>query len=207
MRSQTVLNCISSLNALGRKTQVHFRWIKAHVGHAGNELADDIAKRATKNVDSVHGPDPLIPVSPNQLKLHLQEAQDKLWNAAWSARTDCRQTKIWFPCIQRLWSAKLVAQSREEFSKAVQIITGHNFLNRHKHVIDPEEDACCRLCLEDDESSWHVVAECPALARTRLQVFGTHCLESPPNWSPNQLSQFLRERSVRLLLDWEAVEQ
>ena len=88
----------------------------------------------------------------------------------------------------------------------VQIITGHNFLNRHKSIVDPDEDAYCRLCLEDEESSWHIVAECPALAVKRREVFETHCLESPPDWSPHQLSQFLRERTVRLLLDWQGVE-
>jgi hypothetical protein len=49
-------------------------------------------------------------------------------------------------------------------------------------------------------------AECPVLIHKRVSVFETSNLDSPPSWSPNQLSRFLRVPQMRLLLDWEGVE-
>ena len=67
IRSSVVLNCVKSLDTLGELTQVSLRYVKAHVGHPGNELADDMAKEGAANVDNVHGPDP--PVSYTHLTL------------------------------------------------------------------------------------------------------------------------------------------
>jgi hypothetical protein len=128
------------------------------------------------------------------------------WTSAWTARLDCRQTKIWFPAPNPSISATLVRMDRIEFSKIVQSLTGHNFFRRHMYIIDPDVEAKCRFCQEDDESSWHLIAACPALAYERIQSFGTPSLDSPPQWSPYQLSRFLQGPHMRLLLDWEGVE-
>ena len=76
-----------------------------------------------------------------------------------------------------------------------------------QYGIDPDSSGVSRLYMEDEESSWHVVvAECPALARTRLCVFESYALEAPPTWSPNQLPRLLRELLMGLLLDQLEVE-
>ena len=37
-----------------REWTIQITWIKAHVGHHGNELADNLAKEATKNKETIH---------------------------------------------------------------------------------------------------------------------------------------------------------
>ena len=74
IRSSVVLNCVRSLDALGEFTRVSLRYVKAHVGHSGNELADDMAKEGAANLDNVHGPDPLVPVSDTYSKRFLADA-------------------------------------------------------------------------------------------------------------------------------------
>lgn len=203
VRSKLVLECIESLNILGRETQVSLRWIAAHVGHAGNELADELAKLGTLNIQNVQGPEPIIPVAPSVLRHYIMTALENQWTHLWQERPDCRQTKIWFPVIDRLKSAKLVNLNRFEFSLVVHLITGHNFLNRHCSILDPSVDPDCRLCMEADETSLHIIADCPALAGERHRTFGEFFLEAPLYWSPYQISAFLREHSIRSLFGQE----
>merc|ERR1712083_942164 len=47
VKSDTVEKCLNALNALGKNNSVHLRWVKAHVGIHGNEVADFLAKRGS----------------------------------------------------------------------------------------------------------------------------------------------------------------
>ena len=59
-------------------------------------------------------------------------------------------------------------------------------------MINPNIDPQCRWCLEDQETSWHVIAECPALWRTRRTIFGYHLIKNPPEiWYVKNLLKFL----------------
>ena len=85
----------------------------------------------------------------------------------------------------------------------MQFLTGHNKLKRHKNiqegVIDPNS---CRLCLEDEESSFHVIAECPAMQTYRSRVFKLPTiLSNPPDWTVTQLEKFLRISPIGEMLD------
>ena len=62
----------------------------------------------------------------------------------------------------------------------------------------------CRLCLEEEESSYHVIAECPATQSVRTKVFELPIpknLSDTPNWTVNQVVGFLKESSVGDMLD------
>ena len=87
----------------------------------------------------------------------------------------------------------------------MQFLTGHNKLKRHKNIqdgiIDPHS---CRLCLEDEESSFHVIAECPAMQTHRSGVFKLPIpttLSNPPDWTVNQVEKFLKVSPVGEMLD------
>ena len=47
INSDTVAKCITALNRLGKNNYVHLKWVKAHVGIAGNKRADFLAKRGS----------------------------------------------------------------------------------------------------------------------------------------------------------------
>ena len=88
-------------------------------------------------------------------------------------------------------------------------LTGHNKLKRHKNIQDRVENIySCRLCEEDEESSFHVIAECPAmqLHRTRpFEIQGNKKLPNPPDWTVTQVVKFLKISPLGEMLenqDW-----
>lgn len=48
INSSVVKNCTLELNKIGASTSVEIKWIKAHFGFTGNEMADQEAKSGTK---------------------------------------------------------------------------------------------------------------------------------------------------------------
>ena len=59
----------------------------------------------------------------------------------------------------------------------VQLVTGHNHLNYHKHKMGLIPNATCRRCGRDDETSLHVLSQCLAIAGIRLQTLGSALLK------------------------------
>src|SRR5207249_12030559 len=133
-----------------------------HVGTLGNEAADAAAKDGGQL--QVMGPEPFVPVSQALLEGTFRESNEKKWNNEWLERTDCRQTKNWFPKVDRRKSIGLLKNTpRDLYGKVLQFITGHNFLNRHSSLIDPTKGNQCRYCEQAQETSWHLCVECPRL--------------------------------------------
>ena len=180
--------------------RVTLHWIKAHVGHPGNEKADELAKKGAQN-PSLVGEAPLT--SKQACTAMVKSLFDQKWQHYWTGLPTCRQTKQWMPDINRAISREMLkSYDRNTYSCFVQLITGHNFLNRHESIVagvEEEEDGLCRLCLEDEESSFHVFAECPALAARRLDIFGTHVLEDLQDWRPWKVLTFFQRVCPDLL--------
>ncbi len=70
------------------------------------------------------------------------------------------QTKQWFPHICKNTSFELLRKGIKAFSEAIQLITGHNFLQRHKlwrgwRNLLPCNSQMPRLCGHSSESPWH----------------------------------------------------
>ena len=54
--SQLVKDTISAINLVGGKVdRLEISWIKVHVGHIGNERADQLAREAIELTPMVHG--------------------------------------------------------------------------------------------------------------------------------------------------------
>ncbi len=68
-------------------------------------------------------------------------------------------------------------------------------MNRHESLIqhDPEM-ATCRLCLEDEETTWHIAAECPAIVSHRVDAFKCRYVTQDhmfPTWTVQAVVGFL----------------
>ena len=198
INSETVQRCAVALNQLGSQNKLHLRWVKAHIGTQGNETADSLAKKgSTLGVGPVND----IPVPLVNLKNNIKDHFKKKWTKAWKEYKHGRQTKQWFPQPNMQLSKSMLLLDKKQLSRMVQFFTGHNNLMKHRHNRNDELDPTCRLCLEDDESSFHLIAECPALIDLRWNIFHQPTLFNTPNWSLQQVIRFLRESSIDELLD------
>ena len=81
-------------------------------------------------------------------------------------------------------------------SGAVRHLTGHSFLRKHNKLIGETEHEECRLCLEDEESSWHILAECPALTRQRMRYLKLGTLAAVSKWNARHIIAMLKIQEV-----------
>ena len=195
--SKTVEDCLLNLNRLGARNKVILQWIKAHVGHAGNEKADQLAKKGAEM--AAMGPEPFLPIPASFWSNAIKGAFLDKWKDRWAGSSTARQTKLWFPKPDAKISLELKHLSRSDLGRLVQFITGHCNMNRHGNKKNPNLDPICRLCKEEEETPWHIVRECPCLISLRSSIFGLHILHLV-EWTPRQLSGFLRNPTVECLM-------
>ena len=87
--SQAVKDAKTALNKLASTTKhTVLVWIKAHVGHAGNEAADDLAKQGTVSEKSVK-----IGIPHCEMKRLIEEMIRKKWNAEWNEYEEGKHSK------------------------------------------------------------------------------------------------------------------
>jgi hypothetical protein len=191
VKSEMVSKCKRLLLKLSERCPVSIKWIKAHVGHAGNELADAKAKGGARL--EVYGPEPIIPASKSWIKGEITQEVCAKWSWKWSSSLACRQIKIFFKSSCRIKSKQLLQSGREKFGRAFRWLSGHNFLRRHNNLLDRVNNplSMCRMCGLEEETSIHVKIQCEALGQLSLKVFGKHLLTELDDWKVKNLLKFL----------------
>ena len=214
IKSELVQETISLLEeaALAIRTvddefTVNIHWIKSHIGHKGNEAADELAKGGAGSGQLVLDP-PKMPKA--LLHRELDKLSYKMWAADWVSDPTCRQTKHWFPEGPiPSFSYSLLNQPRIIFGQLVGLVTGHNHLKRHQALVDASlarqmgmdedddfvtPDKWCDLCGGGEQTTDHILSGCDALASLRLDAFGTEEPQKPySQLKLSSLISFLRE--------------
>ena len=173
IKDKVVLEAKLAIKTLTVYNTVTLNWIPGHEGHLGNEIADQLGKRASNTM--VLGPEPSIPVQ-HSLKAALVEnwcmSKHQDW---WNTKQDCRQTKM----------NPKVGKNGKEFLKltmqqsriATQLLTGHANLMRHRYLMKLEDTPICEKCEEEEETAFHFLAECPAYGSIRHITLGSSILK------------------------------
>ena len=196
--SSLVMKCNNSLRALCQNNEtVTLKWIKAHVGHQGNETADQLA-----NQGAVNGPPLDLPKPPCWVKAKIKEHILNKWDHHWKMEPTCRQTKIFCPSILEppISKKQLKSLTRTCLKQLLRLFTGHNVLRRHRNEImypGEGEPISCRWCEDPDskESSEHVMFQCDAHHANRTQIFEQLPPLDPP-CSPGKILSFLKRTGI-----------
>ena len=127
----------------------------------------------------------------------------KDWNQRWISSTEYRQTKIFFPELDRKKSSSLRRLERKKLGMIVSVLTGHNRLKYHQSKMDPlQQDSSCRFCQWEEETAAHLVCSCPAFWSSRLECFNdTFLEETAPEWKLGQLLKFCSKTKMQELLN------
>ena len=157
------------------------------------------------------------------MKSEFEMATKKLWRIMWNMDPTCRQSKHWFPHGPRpKFAFEILHLPRPICSQIIHFVTGHNFLRRHQAIIDMAElkrieqkadlegdeefheamepIAACSLCGKDEESSYHIMTECPVLYSIRISVFGRHDIFPPYDNIPvYKLISYLKDVKLKSL--------
>ena len=179
--------------------KIKINWIKAHVGHPGNEKADALAKEGcvATNIRQV-------PPSMAAVKEEAEKEMLERWRDRWEGSTEYRQTKFWFKNRCRKKSDSLIRLSRPTLGGVIQAVSGFNNLNYHSSNKDDNVDPTCRTCGKEKEEFIHVATECdPILGQARATMPSLH--GRTDGWDVSELVNFLDLDRVHYLMTTRAI--
>jgi len=138
----------------------------------GYEIADQLAKEgsALKFV----GPEPALGVSRQNIRRKIQRWMDNQhWTRGRGLGSNHRVARelISRPCLGA--RARVLSSNRTQPRAVNGLLTGHNTLRRHLHLMRLSESPLCRNAGAEDETSAQILCECEALASFRLAYLGS----------------------------------
>ena len=186
VRSETVRRTMQELSNLGSEIpRLTLAWIKAHVGHEGNELADLAAKQGALEPQMSIKVE--IPLSKTEIDNTLKSLIYNKWQLRWTSSPDYKHSKLFLNKPDTTRAKKILQLPRLKTKRLVEIITGHNNLSYFQFKVDPDVNPLCRFCEEQNETFHHLVTDCP-----RLRQFRTDNIKpfDGNSWSVAELLNF-----------------
>lgn len=168
--SHLVWDCIRILNNLGSRRKVTLAWVPGHKGHRGNEEADKAAKQGATT--PFIGPEPYCGIARSVATAAIRTRTLKDFKSWWDHTSGQRQAKLFITEFNAKFTTKMVSLSRSSIRIIVGLLTGHCRLRRHMSILGLTDEPLCRLCQIEEETPFHVLTECSALARKRFQLLG-----------------------------------
>ncbi|KAJ8977196.1 hypothetical protein NQ317_009430 [Molorchus minor] len=196
VKSRLVLECKKTLNDLASRNKVILTWVPGHSGVRGNEEADRLAREGSAMYPI--GPEPILGVPYSMGVSAMKELLIREFKNSWHVTPGMRQAKTHIEGPLLKLTKCLLGMNRRDIRMVTGLLTGHCHLNRHLQLIGIAEDPECRWCLEDEETSSHVLTECPAIAKVRERHFGSSVLnpEDVKRIQPRKLCTFAKEVGI-----------
>ena len=138
--------------------QIALRWVKAHAGTRGNEMADTLAKKATTNGTITES---YTKIPKSVVLRQLEEESVREWQRSWTQTTKGSMTKEYFPDIEGRLKMKLIPTGN-----LTTILTGHGNIKAYLHRFHITGEQTCP-CGEGDQTTDHIIYDCARLKEER----------------------------------------
>ena len=169
--SPLVHQCQKALNNISIRHAVGLFWVAGHAGIRGNKIADGLARSGTAL--RFLRPEPALGVSRRDLQMRLGRWLVNQHGARWRGLGDTRRQAHEFISGPSLGTrAKFMTFNRTQSRAVTGLLTGHNTLRRHLHLLGLLDSPLCRKCEVGEETSAHILCECEALASLRHAYLG-----------------------------------
>jgi len=141
---------------------IEYMWIKAHAGCYENELANKLAKEATRNSDICY-----CKIPKSEIKHQEREKSIEKWQQQWDHTTKGSATKEFFPNIKDRLKTKI--NLTPNFTA---VVTAHgktrSYLRQFKIIESPE----CP-CINRTQTVDHLLYNCSKLNNKREKLIVT----------------------------------
>jgi len=172
-----VQQCQKSLNDISNRHAVGLYWVPEHVGVRGNEIADELARGGS--VLEFLGPEPALGVSRQDIRRRIRRRlvsqQWIRWRVLGDTQRQAREL-ISGHCLGA--KARFLPCNRTKSRVVTGLLTGHNTLRRHLHLLGLLDSPLCRKCGAEEETSTHILCECETLASLRHAYLDSFFLET-----------------------------
>jgi len=123
------------------------------------------------------GPEPALGVSRRDIQKKLNRwFVNEHWPSWWGLGDTQRQARELISGPSLSTKAKLLPFKRTQSRAVIGLLTGHNTLRRHLHLLGLLEIPLCRKCGVKEETSAHILCQCEALASLRHVYLGSFFL-------------------------------
>ncbi|KAL7725069.1 hypothetical protein ACLKA6_010343 [Drosophila palustris] len=101
----------------------------------------------------------------------IRNFEEKKLSKHWLDSVGQRQAKR-FLVLAKNQSKRMVELRKSDLRILTGYLSGHSSLRYHLKKLNLSETDTCRFCELEQETSEHVLCECPALCRSRLRILG-----------------------------------
>lgn len=163
--------------------QIKFNWIKAHVGHTGNERADVLAKEAASSRQRIYFD--MFPLT--YAKRIIRNKFLKQWNDRYVNGTTATVTKKFLPTI---YQRRYLDQTDIDFHTS-QILTGHGAFRQYLYRFKLSSSSVC-YCGAEEQTVDHVLRYCNGTVEKRTEYVKVCTDENTQPWTFS-----LKKRTVK----------
>ncbi|KAL1446432.1 hypothetical protein WDU94_012296 [Cyamophila willieti] len=172
IKSQLTWECLHTLQQLGKTNRVHLEWVPGHKGIAGNEQADQLARKGSGTPFT--GPEPVIGISKTEARSTVRRWVQRTHQSYWTHISGHRHSKVMMTGPSSKLTADILKLNRKQIRLVTGLITGHCGLRKHLHTMGIfRETPVCSLCGEEEETASHVIFDCNALLNWRVSLIGS----------------------------------